>query len=544
MTEPTLQSSAIDEILYSFSNMSISNSDFSKQDWTTEGTFKFVQTMKSQVRKKLFLEYRAVAEALDIGVWKYDLNTLQLDWDTGVYKRYGVTTDMFPTPVDFWRKCLTKESLTKSQHELRLAVAGEKDYATIYDIQLPSGDMRQVLVRAIVDRDSNNQPRYLYGINLDVTEQQKVKQENIELLAQLQEAQAIAKIGSWSFDIFNRELTWSPELFHIYELPEQVSKNELYELYRSRIHPDDQALLDQTIEKAIATGADYVVDYRLAFTNGRIKYVQGIGKVSGDQNGKSVRLSGTCRDQTKEIELQKMLESERTKAIHSAKLSSLGEMSAGIAHEINNPLAIIEGNLEMLSKYINNPQKLTAKIESMQNACKRINKIVNGLKKFSRSGDSAIFEPHSLSSILREALILVGVKAKSFNTNISSEVDTEAKISCDSLQIEQVLINLISNAIDAVKDRSERWVKISIFEDGKFVVLQITDSGSGLTSEVKDKIFNPFFTTKKIGEGTGLGLSISKGILDDHHASISLDETCQNTCFEVRFYKIENSDAP
>ena len=110
---------------------------------------------------------------------------------------------------------------------------------------------------------------------------------------------------------------------------------------------------------------------------------------------------------------------------------------------------------------------------------------------------------------------------------------------CDEVEIEQVLVNLINNAIDAVKMRPERWVKVALFDDANSVVLRVTDSGSGIPENVRDKLFEPFFTTKKVGEGTGLGLSITKGILDELRATISVVADSPNTCFEIRFPCVE-----
>ncbi|MFN8846301.1 MAG: sensor histidine kinase [Bdellovibrionales bacterium] len=116
---------------------------------------------------------------------------------------------------------------------------------------------------------------------------------------------------------------------------------------------------------------------------------------------------------------------------------------------------------------------------------------------------------------------------------------TNSLILCDSIEIEQVLVNLINNGIDAASKTDEKWVYINIFDEKNELVIQIIDSGNGIPPEIEEKIFQPFFTTKAVGEGTGLGLSIVKGILDQHKAQIQLRRDIKNTCFEVRFRKIE-----
>ena len=124
---------------------------------------------------------------------------------------------------------------------------------------------------------------------------------------------------------------------------------------------------------------------------------------------------------------------------------------------------------------------------------------------------------------------------------VRTRIDTQESILCDALEIEQVLLNLINNGIDAARTQDEKWVEIRVFEEGESVIAQVLDSGTGVSREIEAKIFQPFFTTKKTGEGTGLGLSISKGILDQHSATIALNRSLPNTCFEVRFSRCHGS---
>ena len=233
------------------------------------------------------------------------------------------------------------------------------------------------------------------------------------------------------------------------------------------------------------------------------------------------------------------LKQAEAKLIHVSRLASLGEMSAGIAHEINNPLAIISGSVDLLSKFADNPEKLASRVAAIKKSCERISKIVSGLKKFSRSDDRSNFALHDLSKVVTEAMILVESKSKRLDTPVTLDCQTHANVSCDEAEIEQVLVNLINNAIDAVKDKPEKWVKISLTEETSSIVLRIIDSGLGISEDVRSNLFQPFFTTKKVGEGTGLGLSITKGILDGHKATISVVADCPHTCFEIRFPKEE-----
>lgn len=229
--------------------------------------------------------------------------------------------------------------------------------------------------------------------------------------------------------------------------------------------------------------------------------------------------------------------------IHTTKLASLGEMSAGVAHEINNPLAVISGSLSLLQKFRLDEEKFNKKIDVLFKSVYRIEKIVKGLKKFSRTASENVFRSVPLNEIIEEAMIFVEVKSKINITPIEIQVPRDILITCDPVEIEQVLVNMINNAVDAVKGLENRWVKLIAFQSEERVLLQIQDSGPGISTEIEMKLFDPFFTTKPAGEGTGLGLSIAKGILDQHKATIRLNREFANTCFEISFpTSLENEE--
>lgn len=232
---------------------------------------------------------------------------------------------------------------------------------------------------------------------------------------------------------------------------------------------------------------------------------------------------------------EKQVAEQQLKMIHESKMAALGEIAAGIAHEINNPLSIISGSLGLLTVPGITPEQMNHKLKTIEKSVDRIGKIVSSLKKFSRSSAHKSYARYSLPQLIEESLILTKSKSKQFNTPVNFERDNDFYILCDQAEIEQVSINLINNAIDAVKPLNEKWVKITIQEENEQVILRIIDSGPGIPREVREKMFESFFTTKPVGEGTGLGLSITKKILGEHGASISVNADMPNTCFEIKF---------
>lgn len=250
--------------------------------------------------------------------------------------------------------------------------------------------------------------------------------------------------------------------------------------------------------------------------------------------GKLYGFIGVARDVTEENAIREALEVEKAKSLHSAKLASLGEMAAGIAHEINNPLAMIYGSIELIETHRHDDERFQRKLEIIRKASSRIEKIVKGLQKFARTTGKHDARPADLHAIIQDALVLINARARQFGVEIRYEVHEPIWIRCDALEIEQVIINLLQNGIDAVKNTSARWIRVSATASGNFAILKVTDAGRGIPAHIEPKLFQPFFTTKPVGEGTGLGLSIVKGILDEHGAGIRVGQDGGNTCFEVR----------
>lgn len=227
--------------------------------------------------------------------------------------------------------------------------------------------------------------------------------------------------------------------------------------------------------------------------------------------------------------------------IESAKLASLGHMAGGIAHEINNPLAIITGSMRVLNKSLSsgqiNEQIVKSIIEDVESTVKRITRIVVGLRIISREKKETDHSPVLLKGLFEDVL---GVCAEKYNSvGVPLEIDMDSKLLlnnlvCDRIQLSQVFINLLSNALDAVENLGHKWVKIEIYNEQSFINVRITDSGSGIPKEIQDKIYNPFFTSKEIGKGTGLGLSISKRIVEQHNGILKVDNTSPNTSFVIQ----------
>lgn len=383
--------------------------------------------------------------------------------------------------------------------------------------------------------DHQGQITHYLAIRHDITEHVKVEEDLAKTLGILNETSAIAKVGGWELEVETGKLTWTDETFRILEVEKVAGHNPNLPEGLKLFIPEHQRLIEEAVNRAIEFGEPYSLELQAQTAKGNVLWVYTNGKANY-KDGKIVTLSGTIQDIDARKQAEARYDLERQKSIQTGKLASLGELAASMAHEINNPLGIISGYTELLMFSPNIEQKTHDKLDVILKSCERISHIVGNLKKFSRSEDRMAHQEKSLSSIIHESITLARPRLKRHLVAIEF-VGDDAMIDCNEIEIEQVILNLINNAVDAVKTLPERWIKIALLLHEDVVELQVTDSGDGIPESIRQKLFSPFFTTKKAGEGTGLGLSIIKGILKDHNASVDYDGTHTNTCFVIRFPK-------
>jgi C4-dicarboxylate-specific signal transduction histidine kinase len=235
-------------------------------------------------------------------------------------------------------------------------------------------------------------------------------------------------------------------------------------------------------------------------------------------------------------ETNKLLKEQQKILANSAKMSALGEMAGGIAHEINSPLAIITVRANQLERFLKRdqltPELIAKEAQLIAFTALRIGDIIKGLRAFAREGERDPFEKVSVKSVIRDVLVLCQTKFKNHEIDLKINYGPDdLEIECRPVQIGQVILNLLNNSYDAVSIQEKKWVHLEITENKGFVEFAITDSGGGIKKEIRPKIMEPFFTTKEVGKGTGLGLSISKGIAESHHGSLHLDTESPHTRF-------------
>lgn len=238
------------------------------------------------------------------------------------------------------------------------------------------------------------------------------------------------------------------------------------------------------------------------------------------------------RDRTEKLVLE-----QQVKMITTSKLAALGEMAGGLAHEINNPLAIISGRAVQLTM-ANEQGRLNLELindiaTSIQSTTMRISKIIKGLISFARENEQEEKREVLLDTLIEDTLSFCRERFKSHAVDLTVKSSQDVKIQCRPVQLSQVLLNLLNNSYDAIEELSEKWVKIEVEKNSDSIYIAVTDSGQGIPEQLRDKIIQPFFTTKDVNRGTGLGLSISAGIISSHQGTLNLDTNSKNTRFVI-----------
>jgi len=375
--------------------------------------------------------------------------------------------------------------------------------------------------------------RYILVIPENITAQVESNQDLFNYKYSLDQAAII------SFADIEGNITYANDLFSEisqYQSHELIGKN--HRILKSDKHDFE---FYKGIWNKISNGKIWQGEICNRKKNGDLYWVFSTIIPNKDINGKIYQYISIRFD----ITHKKAIENKISQA---EKFSVLGELAAGIMHEVNTPLTVLKNRSAMLRKKINqinqdSNDQLIKDIIAMNDSIERIAKITKGLKNYSRNSEKDPFENNELTEIIQESIILCQDKIK-LHGIIFNFVQPEfpINISCRRSEISQIFINMINNSIDAIEILQDKWIKIELNVSHNEVVISFQDSGFGINEEVQEKMMQPFFTTKENGKGTGLGLSISQNILKIHGGKMTYIKDSKNTLFEITLPLLIESD--
>jgi PAS domain S-box-containing protein len=349
--------------------------------------------------------------------------------------------------------------------------------------------------------------------------------------AQLAQAQQLARLGSWEWDLVHDKVSWSEETPRLYgHFPGDLGFT--MEKTLERIHPDDLERVRQALDDALRNRRPFACDHRVVLPDGSERILQSRGEIDVDENGEPVRMLGIVQDITEAKNAETALRRSEEQLRQSQKMEAVGRLAGGVAHDFNNLLTVINGygGISLLKMKAHDP--LRKNIEEIQRAAERAGSLTRQLLAFSRK---QVLQPQVLD--LNE---IVGGMEKLVRRLIGEDIELRTvlapgllKVKADPGQIEQVILNMAVNARDAMPhcgkltittqnvtfDQKTQYRKRAL-DSGEYVLLAISDTGVGMTDEVKAHLFEPFFTTKGVGKGTGLGLATCFGIVSQSGGDI------------------------
>lgn len=340
-------------------------------------------------------------------------------------------------------------------------------------------------------------------------------------------AQQLSHTGCVGFTLHDKvTVTWSEESSRIFEYPPHVTPT--LALIQARTHPADLPIIDSVLQQARRQQSLIEVEHRLVMPDGRIKYVQMIASPLFKQRGRT-EYAGALMDVTEARQAEEALFHSQATLAHVTRLTSMGELAASIAHEINQPLAAVITSGESCKRWINRPEpnleEARRSLDRVIQNSARVSDVITCIRALSRQSEVQR-KVESFDDIVRDALTLMQHDIALHEVRSHAQFGSpDALIKGDRVQLQQVIINLIINACQAmanVHDRA-RVLRINTSVQHDEAVLEIADSGTGIAEDVLSSLFDPFFTTKPTG--LGMGLSICRSIIEFHGGRIWVGST-------------------
>lgn len=355
--------------------------------------------------------------------------------------------------------------------------------------------------------------------------------ERMKAEASLAEAQRISRTGSWRWNMRTGAVEWSAEHFRIFGLDPRTDK-PTYALYMTRIHPEDYFLVEQVLMQASRDRRAFSHEYRLLMPDGLVKHVQSIGHPGIDEAGEP-EFSGTIVDITERRLAEEALRRTESELARVSRLSTMGELVGSIVHEINQPLAAVVGNAEVCLRWLNRDEpdlgEARDAVTRLARDGRRAADVVKSLHALARKSGLRLANV-DINNSIREVLMLLRDELERGAVVLHVDlVDTDRPVVGDRVQLQQVLLNLIRNGVEAMSAIMDwpRVMKISSeINDAKEALVAVEDSGIGLDPSTTERIFEPLFTTK--GSGMGMGLSISRSIIDAHGGRLWASQNAQH----------------
>ncbi|HSY36569.1 MAG TPA: PAS domain-containing protein [Acidobacteriaceae bacterium] len=455
------------------------------------------------------------------GSFGWNVSSGDIHWSEETYKIFGLDRNVRPT-MEFVVRRIHPDDRNAVQLAIDHAIREHIDFSVEHRLLMPDGEVKFILALARPSRPSPDTLEYV-GAVMDVTTTKQSEMKLRESEAYLAEAQRLSRTGSWAWSPATGENRyWSDECFRLLGF-DPADGMPPFETFVQRIHPEDQPAVAEELERATRECDDYEVDYRIYHPGGEIRHIHVVGRPVLGPSGDLIEIVGTGIDVTerkKAEEERERLRQAQADLAHANRVTTMGELTASVAHEVNQPIAASLMNARTCLRWLAGD---TPNVEEAREAAMRIvqdqtraAQIISRIRLLFKKA-TAPRELVDINEIIREINVHLHGEMARYLIALRMKLSTDLpQVMGDRVQLQQVMMNLMMNAIDAMADVQgirELIIHSQHGEDGQIVV-SVNDTGAGLPQELAGQLFDAFFTTKP--KGTGMGLRISRSIVEAH----------------------------
>jgi len=442
-------------------------------------------------------------------------------WSEEMFRLFGFDRQQGLPMWDEWVQRIHPEDRDKFRMAGDRTFLKKVDCDVEFRIVKPDGTVKHIhgIGHPVLSR--NGELVQVVGTMVDVTERRRAEESLRRNESYLAQAQRLAHIGSWAWDATGRNAVYvSEEWCRIYGFDPKDGMPS-WEQRLQRVQPEDRARFQLTIDRAVAEKSDYDVEFRILPPHAPRRYIHSVGRPILGSSGELVQFVGISMDVTegKQAEQEhERLRQELANLAHLNRVSTMGELTASLAHEIKQPIGAAVTNAEACVRLLDCdqpdvPEAREAALEMVKDA-RRAADIIDRVRSLYQKGSSQL-EAVEINEVIGEMVVMLQSEANLHSVRIRTDLAGELpKVMADRVQLQQVLMNLMLNGIEAMLDtRGELSIKSKLADDGQLLI-SVTDTGVGLPTENAGQVFDPFFTTKS--QGTGLGLAITRSIVESH----------------------------
>jgi PAS domain S-box-containing protein len=429
-----------------------------------------------------------------------------------------VHTDDLAKYIGQWQAALAAGEPTESEVRIR---TGDRDY-------------RWMLVRNVPLRDGLGKIIKWYGTGIDIEDRKRAEEQLRRSEAYLSEAQRLSRTGSFGWQVSTDEILWSEQTYQIFGYDDSAKPS--LKLVIDRTHPDDRHRVRQLLEQVSTDGGSFDAKHRLLMPDGAVKYLHVVAHAMRDSSGVA-EFIGAVTDITPARKADESLRKAQADLAHVNRVTTMGELAASLAHEINQPIAGASINAHACLRYLKRDQPdLDGAGQAASRLIRDVNRaadIISRIRLFFRKS-APTQEPVDVNEVIQEMVVLLSNEIAQHSISVRTELAANLPaVVGDRVQLQQVLMNLMINSIDAMKnvEATRQLTLNSELSDDRQLLVSVHDTGSGLPIDQADQIFTAFFTTKSYG--TGMGLSISRSIVESHGGRLwAINNSGRGACFK------------